>query len=212
MEVLATRGQIGAAPNCSDRGSLTHWLRPGIKPTSLKILVGFLTRWATMATSEYLLNGEWTDGWSQGGSGASKKNPPIQNRKCFICLWYSLKWSTRVMTLVQDLFSLNRVAEVERWQLSHSTDIYWAPLMCQVFMAMSKTDKVPGLMELTFKWIRCIINKLTLSKDKFKELKVLWTKQNKMMSEKVTGVGKHYTGWSRGSVSEKVLFDLRRER
>ena len=30
--------------------SLTHWVRPGIKPTSSRTLVGFLTHWATMGT------------------------------------------------------------------------------------------------------------------------------------------------------------------
>ena len=29
-------------------GSLTHWVRPGIKPTSSWILVGFVNHWATM--------------------------------------------------------------------------------------------------------------------------------------------------------------------
>ena len=31
-------------------GSLTHWARPGIKPVSLCILVGFVNHWATMGT------------------------------------------------------------------------------------------------------------------------------------------------------------------
>ena len=30
--------------------SLTHWVRPGIEPASLCILVGFLTHWATTGT------------------------------------------------------------------------------------------------------------------------------------------------------------------
>ena len=34
----------------SNTGSLTHWTRPGVKPASSKILVGFLTHWATMGT------------------------------------------------------------------------------------------------------------------------------------------------------------------
>ena len=35
---------------CSNAGSLTHWEKPGIEPTSLWILVVFLTCWATMGT------------------------------------------------------------------------------------------------------------------------------------------------------------------
>ena len=31
-------------------GSLTHWARPGIKPWSSWMLVGFVNHWATMAT------------------------------------------------------------------------------------------------------------------------------------------------------------------
>ena len=36
-----------AHPNA---GSLTHWVGPGIEPTSLWILVGFVTHWATRRT------------------------------------------------------------------------------------------------------------------------------------------------------------------
>ena len=36
-------------------GSLTHWARPGIKPTSSRILVGLVNRWA-MAGTPYLFN------------------------------------------------------------------------------------------------------------------------------------------------------------
>ena len=35
---------------CGNTGSLIHWARPGIKPTSSWILVRFLTCWATMGT------------------------------------------------------------------------------------------------------------------------------------------------------------------
>jgi len=34
----------------SNVGSLTHWMRPGIEPTSSWILVGFVNRWATTGT------------------------------------------------------------------------------------------------------------------------------------------------------------------
>ena len=34
----------------SNTGSLTHWARPGIEPTTSWILVGFLMRWTTMGT------------------------------------------------------------------------------------------------------------------------------------------------------------------
>ena len=34
----------------SNTGSLTHWVRPEIKPTSLWIVVGFITYWATTGT------------------------------------------------------------------------------------------------------------------------------------------------------------------
>ena len=36
--------------------ALTHWARPGIKCTSSWILVGFLTRWATMGTPIFLIS------------------------------------------------------------------------------------------------------------------------------------------------------------
>ena len=35
---------------CSNAGSLSHWARPGIKPSSLLTLVMFLTHWATIGT------------------------------------------------------------------------------------------------------------------------------------------------------------------
>ena len=35
---------------CGNTGSLTHWVRPGIEPTSSWIPVRFLTCWATMRT------------------------------------------------------------------------------------------------------------------------------------------------------------------
>ena len=36
-------------------GSLTHWARPGFKPASSWILVGFFNRWAIMGTPTILL-------------------------------------------------------------------------------------------------------------------------------------------------------------
>ena len=36
---------------CSNTGSLTPWARPGIEPAYSRILVGFLTHWATVGTS-----------------------------------------------------------------------------------------------------------------------------------------------------------------
>ena len=35
-------------------GSLTHWVRPGIKPTSSWMLVRFINRWAMRGTPKYL--------------------------------------------------------------------------------------------------------------------------------------------------------------
>ena len=40
---------------CGNAGFLTHWLRPGIKPTSSRILLGFVARWATMGTPKLYL-------------------------------------------------------------------------------------------------------------------------------------------------------------
>ena len=49
------RGQIGATAaslhqSHSNVGSLTHWARPGIKPTCSWVLVGFVNHWATTGT------------------------------------------------------------------------------------------------------------------------------------------------------------------
>ena len=41
---------VTCAAACSHSGSLTHWVRPGIKPYPHGHYVGFLTRWATMGT------------------------------------------------------------------------------------------------------------------------------------------------------------------
>ena len=43
--LLRPTPQLSATPD-----PLTHWARPGMKPTSLWILVGFLTHWVTMGT------------------------------------------------------------------------------------------------------------------------------------------------------------------
>ena len=40
----------------SNDGSLTHWVRPEIKPTSSGILAGFLTSWAMMGTPRHIVN------------------------------------------------------------------------------------------------------------------------------------------------------------
>ena len=48
------------ATACGNAGSLTHWVRPGIKPTSSWILVGFLSCWAT--TGIPLLVKYWAPG------------------------------------------------------------------------------------------------------------------------------------------------------
>ena len=45
--------------SCGNPRSLTHWAKPGLEPASSWILVGFLTRWATMGTpSLSFFNGE----------------------------------------------------------------------------------------------------------------------------------------------------------
>ena len=72
MEVPWARDQMGSlhhshsnrlrAPSvtyitaCGNTDSLTHWVRPGIKPASSWILVGFLTCSATMGTPIHFLN------------------------------------------------------------------------------------------------------------------------------------------------------------
>ena len=45
----------------SNAGSLTHWVRPGIKPSSSWIPVWFLTYWATTGTPDPTLTW-WSDG------------------------------------------------------------------------------------------------------------------------------------------------------
>ena len=51
------RGRIGATTaslhhSHSNTGSLTHWVRPGIKPVSSWMLVRFVNHWATTGTPE----------------------------------------------------------------------------------------------------------------------------------------------------------------
>ena len=41
-------------PACSNTGSLTHWSRPGIEPTSSWRRVGFWSRWATRGPPPFL--------------------------------------------------------------------------------------------------------------------------------------------------------------
>ena len=41
---------------CGNAGSLTHWVRPRIKPASSWMLVGFLTHWAAMETLFFFFN------------------------------------------------------------------------------------------------------------------------------------------------------------
>ena len=73
-------------------GSFTHWARPGIEPTSSRMLVGFISLWATTGTPgicKSLLN--------------SILSPLVQTyihplKSCFffqlsLCLWWSLMTS-----------------------------------------------------------------------------------------------------------------------
>ena len=47
------------ATTCGNAGSLTHWVKPGIEPTSSWILCGFLTCWATRGTPRsHILKGK----------------------------------------------------------------------------------------------------------------------------------------------------------
>ena len=55
-QIRATSGTYATA--CGNVRSLTHWARPGIKPTSSWILVLFLTRWTTTGTPGFTF-------WSQ---------------------------------------------------------------------------------------------------------------------------------------------------
>ena len=61
MEVPQARGRIGAAAagqhhSHSNAGSLNHWARPGIEPTSSWVLVRFLNHWATAGTLRMFLS------------------------------------------------------------------------------------------------------------------------------------------------------------
>ena len=52
-QIWAMSGTYAAA--CNDTRSLTQWVKPGIEPASLGILVGFLTLWVTMGTPWLIL-------------------------------------------------------------------------------------------------------------------------------------------------------------
>ena len=47
-----TTSSAGSEPQLQPR-SLTHWARPGVRPTSSWILVGFLTHWGTIGTPTF---------------------------------------------------------------------------------------------------------------------------------------------------------------
>ena len=64
-------------------GSLTHWARPGIEPTSLWILIEFLTHWATMRTPTVIFNGK-----------ASIPSVTLSIDVCF-CLLQCIHWRNR---------------------------------------------------------------------------------------------------------------------
>ena len=47
-------GQSHISTLHSNAGSLTHWARPGIEPSTSWFLVGFVNHWATMGTPLFL--------------------------------------------------------------------------------------------------------------------------------------------------------------
>ena len=52
--IWATSTSVTYTTGHSNAGSLRHWSRPGIKPTSSWILIGILTWWATMGIPYFL--------------------------------------------------------------------------------------------------------------------------------------------------------------
>ena len=68
--------------------SLTHWVRPGIKPASSWILVGFINRWATKGTPDSIINEDDNidgsgDLGSQGGKGEHGVGPLFISKAVF---------------------------------------------------------------------------------------------------------------------------------
>ena len=61
--------------------SLTCWARPGIEPSSLWILVGFVSRWATMGTPHNTF-------WHRGKSNWWRKDSQV--KKYFWSYWRSI--------------------------------------------------------------------------------------------------------------------------
>ena len=79
------RGPIGAVATSlhhshSNTGSLTHWVRPGIKPPSSWMLVGFVNCWATMGTP--IKPNSWC---LKSTYGANRQKNPWQLQNKFYC-------------------------------------------------------------------------------------------------------------------------------
>ena len=101
------RGRIGAAVtglhhSHSNVGSLTHWARPGIEPTSSWILVRFLNHWAVKGTpvNSIYINSE-RDSVSLGDKIIYKEEQEfiIINTRIVVALW---KGERRVLRSKQE--------------------------------------------------------------------------------------------------------------
>ena len=53
-------------------GSLTHWVRPGIKPESSWMLVGFINHWATKGSPFFFFKGHSCGMWKSPGLGSNR--------------------------------------------------------------------------------------------------------------------------------------------
>ena len=130
MEVPRLRGQIGAVATSlrhshsnSNTGSLTHWARPGIKPTSSWILVRFINHWATMGTASLSLN-------IMISTLMRKEQFVLEMRKLVSSL--SLLRSNEFISLIFN-FNRNNIIQFHR-MVDYLTNTYIALTICQALL------------------------------------------------------------------------------
>ena len=99
----------------SNTGSLTHWARPGIKPASSRILVGFINRWARKGTP--------AAGFYNSSAGNFRSKSGKRQRDYIKTLAISSCYSISYSTVSKSKFNLFIHLSSEQQLKSHKTKV-----------------------------------------------------------------------------------------
>ena len=114
-------------------GSLTHWARPGIEPTTSWFLVGFVNHWATTGTPPWTLKGNtaWGHWLTCQSQIFSSKKLSVKGQWKIIMLWRHFFLTFLFLTFSN--FKFDTVSDLQTSCKNTAKNFYWSSLQLWTF-------------------------------------------------------------------------------